>query len=120
MLSSAERADPLMFTAELLQGWLDKYATGWLGASLAEPWLPSIAKMLNAYGSALSVKENELEVGNMLQKLAYYLPKSETSSAGELKQKIGISTQSHPKSGKGVRARFRVNQRITSSNVAIP
>ena len=56
MLAYPERGDALVFTAELLERWLGDCAGGWPGEKLAKPWLPSIAKLLNAYGQALSVR----------------------------------------------------------------
>ncbi|MBV9874894.1 MAG: hypothetical protein JO025_09230 [Verrucomicrobia bacterium] len=77
-----------MFTAELLERWLGAHACGWPGEKLAKPWPPSIAKLLNAYGQALSVSDNEVDVMLMLQKLAFALQKNGTPCAAELKQNI--------------------------------
>jgi hypothetical protein len=73
-----------MFTAELLEGWLKECAYGSADFESAKPWLPSIAKLLNAYGQPLL----EWDVKTTLSKLGSTLRTSKTLSAGELKQKI--------------------------------
>jgi hypothetical protein len=76
-----------MFTAELLEGSLKDIASS--DVEFAKPWLPSIAKLLNAYGKALKVKRDEWCVKPMLQNLGFNLRTSKTPpSAAELKQMI--------------------------------
>lgn len=76
-----------MFTAELLEGWLKECATNSADVELAKPWLPSIAKLLNAYGQALSLSRDENDVKVMLQNLGFAL-RTGVPSTAELKEKI--------------------------------
>jgi hypothetical protein len=65
-----------MFTAELLEGWLKEVSFNSADVPLAKPWLPSIAKLLNAYG--LKVSDDEWAVKPVLQKLGFTLRTSKT------------------------------------------
>ncbi len=76
-----------MFTAELLEGWLKECAINSADVELAKPWLPSIAKLLNAYGQALSLSRDENDVKVMLQNLGFAL-RTGVPSTVELKEKI--------------------------------
>lgn len=76
-----------MFTAELLEGWLKESAINSADVELAKPWLPSIAKLLNAYGQALSLSRDESDVKVMLQKLGFAV-RTGVPSPAELKEKI--------------------------------
>lgn len=75
-----------MFTAELLEGWLKECASNSSDVELAKPWLPSVAKLLNAYGQALS-RSDENDVKAMLQRLGFAL-RTGMPNAAELKEKI--------------------------------
>jgi hypothetical protein len=77
--------DEPTFTAELLEGWLKEYESSYV--ELVKPWLPSIAKLLNAYGDALTVSD-DWAVKPMLAKLGITLKTTKTPSPTELKQNV--------------------------------
>jgi hypothetical protein len=62
-----------MFTAELLEGWLNACKFSPDDVPFAKRWLPSIAKLLNAYGEKLKVSSDESVVKYMLQYLGHTL-----------------------------------------------
>lgn len=76
-----------MFTAELLEGWLKESAINSADVELAKPWLPSIAKLLNAYGEELRSSRDEGDVKVMLLKLGFAL-RTGVPSPAEMKEKI--------------------------------